>query len=112
MSEITKGQRKQLRKLAGLAYSRELDTALDDLGLQFEHWRAKQIDGFRLSEIIHEFHDGISRELYKRYNYLSPAETVARALALGILRPDEVPEAIRQRLQRSVELFKEVRDGG
>jgi hypothetical protein len=37
---------------------------------------------------IHEFHNGVSRELYNRYTVLDSATAVSRAIALGILGED------------------------
>lgn len=45
--------------------------------------------------MIHKFHDGISRELYKTHNYTKDdVLLIARALVAGFLQNDEVPKEL------------------
>ncbi len=92
--EFTKGEKKKLRALAREAYARDLDQALRELDSGFSDWRRKQIDGFQLTDLIHEFHQGPSRELYLQYERLDPGFLVARAVARGLLRTEEIPSSI------------------
>lgn len=93
--DLTKAEKRKLRALAEEAYARELDNALRDLDSGFADWRHKHITGFQLSDLIHEFHQGPSRELYSDYTRLDPGLLVARAVARRLLRDDEVPESLR-----------------
>ena len=61
----SKQTRKKLRELNKIAYARELNHHLGQLGQKFDEWRNKGIDCWDLNDLIHEFHDGISRDLYK-----------------------------------------------
>ena len=101
-------QRKALRSLANLAYERELDAELANLEARFRQWRAQQISGFELSDFIHEFHDGASRELYMLYGSVDAAYLVARAILQGLLRDDEIPREI---LANLADLIDSLRSG-
>ncbi len=91
-NELTKKQRSQLRRLAAECHERELEEAMTDLYEQFQKWGGKGISVFELNDRIHEFHDGISRDLYKRYVMGDPYISVDCALRNGILGEPEVNE--------------------
>jgi thiamine kinase-like enzyme len=92
-TEPSKKMRKKLRELCTIAYTRELNHHLDHLGRRFDEWRNKCIDCWDLNELIHEFHDGTSRDLFKVYHYTkNEAYLVSRAVQLGFLQKDELPE--------------------
>jgi hypothetical protein len=65
---LTKKQKAELRRLAGLAHERELSAAIRELDLEFERWKKGEISVFALNERIHKFHHGISRDLYALYD--------------------------------------------
>ena len=88
--QYPKSVRKELRSLASTAYERELDSALEDIYAGFEKWKNKQIDCFGLNQLIHEFHQKKSRELWKIYNLGDIDIIVTRALRLGVLQPGEI----------------------
>jgi len=96
--DLTKAEKRKLRALAEEAYAHELDNALRDLDSGFSDWRQKHITGFQLSDLIHEFHQGPSRELFSDYTRLDPGLLVARAIARGLLKEHEVPEVLRMAL--------------
>lgn len=88
----SKKQLKIAQTLIGIAYNRELDLHLEKLAQKFDDWRKNKIKGYELSDFIHEHHDGISRELFKIYNYSGDKlYLVARAIHLNFLTKDEVP---------------------
>jgi hypothetical protein len=95
---FTRTERRTLRKLASQAYARELDEALRDLASAFTDWKAQRIDGFTLAQTIHEFHDGIARDLWARYEPVSPEVAVRMALEAGVIRPGEVPTELHAKL--------------
>jgi hypothetical protein len=99
----TKANRRKLRELAGVAYSRELGAELSKVEEDFARWRSGEIDPFELSDRIHRFHDGISRDLYVTYRDLSPPFVVARAVALGILERPEIPPEILAALESAIQ---------
>ena len=49
---FTKLERKELRRLAGLAYERELAKALGSLEESFRQWKKNKITAFELSDLI------------------------------------------------------------
>jgi len=96
---FTKLERKELRRLAGLAYERELAKALTSLEEEFKRWRMNKITAFELSELIHKFHNGPSRGLWSFYT-TGPAElNVKHAIAKGVISKSEISPDILERLQ-------------
>ena len=103
---FTKRERAQLRELAGTAWEAELEAELEELFEAFLKWADDGMDAFDLSERIHQFHNGISRELYGRYTTLDPEITVPRAVALGILGEGELGEALLEKLSPHIEAYR------
>ena len=62
---------------------------------------------FALSNAIHEFHNGISRELYKTYTFADEDTAVAGAIANGILKREEVPDDVFKALGNMIRFFRE-----
>ena len=63
-NEFTKSERKLLRQLSEVAWESELSLCLSELMKEFSAWQGKRMSAFDLSQKIHEFHDGASRNLY------------------------------------------------
>lgn len=103
----TKASRRKLRELAGVAYKRELGTELSKVEQDFARWRKGEINPFELSDRIHRFHDGISRDLYVIYRDLPPHNAVARAVAYRILERTEIPPDFLAALESAIEFFEE-----
>jgi hypothetical protein len=103
----TKANRRRLRELAGVAYTRELGAELSKVEEGFARWRRGEIDPFELSEQIHRFHNGISRDLYVTYRDLPPHLSVARAVAYSILERTEIPPEILAALGPAIEFYDE-----
>ncbi|MFW6161369.1 MAG: hypothetical protein ACODAJ_01290 [Planctomycetota bacterium] len=89
-----KPRKRILRRLAAEAYRRELEQALAKLEKHFAAWRSGEIDAFKLEQRIHEFHNGIARDLWKRYEQLNPNLSLPRAVAVGVLVREEVPSEL------------------
>ena len=100
--KITRAERALLRQLAEDAWNAELSEHLEELFEDFGRWADDGMSAFDLSDKIDEFHDGLSRELYARYNTLDPATTVARAIAIGLVGEEALGESLRQKLARVV----------
>jgi hypothetical protein len=101
--ELTKAERREMRRLAGIAYERDLSNAATELQAQFQEWRDGKIDVFALNEQIHKYHHGISRELYKRYAMGQAHWAVASAIARDVLKETEVLPSILENLQSLIE---------
>ena len=97
--DISKAQKRELRRIVALAHERELTRALTALETHHARWRNNEIDVFELNEEIHKFHDGISRELYKIYVLGEPHWGAARGLANGVIEESEIDPALRPRLR-------------
>ena len=85
-----------VREWARIAHDRDLRKALSELRAQFDRWDRGEIDTFELNDLVHRFHQGTSREIWKRYatTHLEPA--VASAVAAGVLRKEELPAELLQ----------------
>jgi hypothetical protein len=103
--KFTKQERARLRQLAEEAWEAELEIELKTLFEDFGRWVRKGMTAFDLSEKIHEFHNGISRELYGRYTTLNPIITVSRAVALNILGEEKLGAALHEKLSEEIETF-------
>jgi len=101
MQDYPKRIKKQLRELSGVAYKRELNSALSGLHKLFEAWQQSKIDCWDLNDAIHKFHDGISRDLYKQYVMSGPNYSllVAYALARKILCREEISDEVYQHIE-------------
>ncbi len=100
-AEFARAEKQQLRRLAEMAYERELGAALRELQTRFAAWARGEIAAFDVSEAIHEFHNGIARELWKKYDSRVDAFSVARAFEEGLLTEAEIPAALLAKLDRS-----------
>jgi len=64
MDSFGKAQRKELRRLAEVAHERELSTALAALDAQCQEWHAGTLNVHELRDAVHQFHNGVARDLY------------------------------------------------
>src|SRR4051794_16931206 len=106
MHDLSKAARRAIRELADLAHERELAAELTKLRASFDAWIAGQITPFELEQIIHRFHEGVSRQLYNRYSSGSTLpHVVAVAIMRGTIAAPEIPEPARKHLDHLVEVF-------
>ena len=94
--KYAKSIRKKLRELAGLAHERELSSALETLDSHFAQWRRQGIDCFELNDRIHSFHQNTSGELWKTCSSMEDDFLVCRAVKLGFLSSEDVPEKVTE----------------
>ena len=111
MPDPPKALKRLVREWAAIAHDRELGGALLELRAQFERWQRGEIAAADLNYLIHQFHQGASREIWKRYatNRLEPA--IGSAVAAGILRREELPEELLRHIAGLIE-FYEADDAG
>jgi hypothetical protein len=95
---FTKSERKELRRLASLAYERELGKALRELEENFRQWKKSKISVFELSDRIHKFHNGIARDLWSFYETGHTELSVRHAIAEGIILETKVSQGILDKL--------------
>jgi len=94
--QYAKTIRKKLRELVGLAHERELSRALETLDSHFTQWRRQEIGCFELNDQIHRFHQKTSRDLWKTYSSMEDDSLVCRAVKLGLLSKEDVPEKVAE----------------
>lgn len=109
MGISSKKLKKELGKLAEKAYEIALDSELSKLSSKFDEWKNQKMDGFELTEEIHEFHDGISRELWKRYNGNDTIFIVSHAVVQGILDESEISDQIMHELKPIIESLRKTK---
>ena len=102
---LTKKQRKEMRELQGLAWRRELEDELGILENHFASWREGLIDTFELSDQIHRFHNGVSRDLFKYYSGNDYMFTVPGAIAKGRIDESEVSKELLEIISEDIEPF-------
>lgn len=106
MPETSKRIKRLVREYAAIAHDRELGQALRDLGAHFERWRSGEISPAELNDLIHRFHDGPSRDVWRKYatNRLEPA--LGLAVATGILRKEELPAELIRHLSALIDFYE------
>jgi hypothetical protein len=105
---FNKHQRQRLRELATLAYEKEMAQALSELEQAFRRWCKQEIGVFDLDHEIHKYHNGVARDLYKKYNYGGkPDLLVAVAVCDGVLAREDLGEDLFSRLSASITSIQE-----
>jgi hypothetical protein len=108
--DLTRKEKALLRQLAGQAWESELNRELDTLFKAFGLWANKELSAFELSDRIHEFHDGVSRDLYSRYTGSNPLPVVCGAIAVGILSEESLGSGLKGKLEPVIKAFREGMD--
>ena len=110
LDQYPKPIRSEIRKLAALAHRRELATEFTALEAEFARWRRGELGEFELNERIHRFHDGQSRELWKRYSNTTYLDLcVAFAIVGGVLAESEVEPNVLRALERAISVYRDKR---
>lgn len=112
MHEYPKKIKKLIREFAAEAHERELHRELARLDLRFTEWRNGQIGSGALSDHVHQYETGPSRELFKRYNGDLQDMMVAYAIVAGILKSEEIPAELLEALDGPIRYFKSLSDRG
>ncbi len=93
--EFPKPIKRALRSLSQVAHEAELRRALSQLSHYFDRWKAAEIDSFELSDRIHEFHNGLNREIWLRYNSRVDLRVLVRyAVTEGLINEDSIPDDV------------------
>jgi hypothetical protein len=100
-SEYSK-MREAMLDLANLAYERELRRELSRVQRHIDQYRERESKFFNLHDIRLKFYREASDEIWHLYDRLEPDKAVERAVALGLLAADEVPDDIQHTLRRAV----------
>jgi hypothetical protein len=105
--ETPKRIKRALREAGMAAHEEELRRALVPLDAAFERWRAGQVGSGELAEVIHEFHDGPARELFKKYNSGQLEFAVAHAIVSGVLDRSSLPTDLLETLRGPIAFYDE-----
>lgn len=92
----------KMLELANLAYERELSRELSRVQRHIDLYRERESKFFNLREIKLKFYREASDEIWRLYNRLEPNKAVERAVALGLLAENEVPDDIQVSIQHAV----------
>ncbi len=103
-----KAIRSQTSELADQAYEVELRRALTPLAEAFERWKVGATSSVEISDLIHDFHQGPSRQLGGTYTALEPSTLVARAVALGVIARKSLPPEVAAALADEIETFEQL----
>lgn len=106
MHQYPKHIKRLIREYAAQAYEIELGQALGELEQQFALWRSGQISAGELSDRIHAFHQGPSRELWGRYNARIEDMLVAQAIVTGLLPRETIPAELLEALQSKIDFLE------
>ena len=101
-----KNIRRKIKELSLKAYEIELRKHLEKLYNNFKDWDNDKLKSGELSDLIHEFHHGPSREMYNYYNTVDPGMAVGRAIVLEYLSSEEIPEEVYPFISNSIEFYK------
>ena len=93
----------RIRNLSNIAYERELSRELSRVQRHIDLYRERESKFFNLKEIRFKFYRETSDEIWRLYHHMGPDKAVERAVALGLLNEEEVPEDIRSHLSYAVQ---------
>ena len=105
-TKTAKNIRRKLKELSLKAYEVELRNHLGILYNHFKDWDNNKLKSGELSDLIHEFHHGPSREMYNYYNSVDPGMAVGRAIVLEYLLSEEIPEELYPYISNNLEFYK------
>ena len=112
MDDYSKRIKRLLREFAAEAYEKELSLELARLDESFAEWRDGKIISGELSDRIHQYETGASRELFKKYNEGKNDFNVPYAIVTGILAREDVPEELIQAIDKHLSFYQSMKDNG
>ncbi len=107
LDRYSKPVKKELMRLNGVVYERELGKELAVIEGLFQTWRRGEIDAFDLEQKIHEFHQGVARDLFNAFQARTADHCVARAIVDGTLAQGEVSDAALRELEPAIRFHRE-----
>src|SRR5215207_1731610 len=112
MNDYPKRIKRLLREFAAEAYEKELSRELGRLGESFAEWRDGKIKNGELSDRIHQYETGVSRELFNKYNEGKNDFNVAYAIVTGILDRQDVPEELIAAIDKQLSFYESLKEAG
>ena len=110
MEDTPKQIKRALRELAAAAHEEELRRALVPLRAKFDRWARGELSSGELTDNIHQFHQGLARELFARYNSGMLDAAVAYAIVSGFINRSDVPPAVLSHLARALAFYESQRE--
>ncbi|MCA9259968.1 MAG: hypothetical protein KDA61_12240 [Planctomycetales bacterium] len=89
----TKADRRSVRRLADVAWQRELRRELHQIAISIQEMEDGPLSPFAVNDNIHVFHNGASRDLYRRYSGADPWLGVCYAYRNRILTDEDLIDA-------------------
>jgi hypothetical protein len=105
MDKVSKKLGKLLREHRDRAWEAENRSALGALADKFDEWREGKRATDELDHAVHEYHDGIGREIWKRYPLGDPGLALARAVQVGIIDRNSLPPEVLEHVSPLVQLL-------
>ena len=106
MTDISKKTRKKLKELGLRAYEKDMGRCLDVVYKHFQAWKAGEIEVWDVNQAVHDYHNGIARDLYKTYSMNDPLISVVFGVHQGLISIDDVPEEVRSRVENMVNVIE------
>jgi hypothetical protein len=75
---------------------------MQSLRKDFKHWEGGEITVFELSDRIHKFHNGRSRELYNMYSGSLNNWWIGNTVAMGVIDESELSDDLRDVLKDDI----------
>lgn len=113
--ELSKSVKKQLRELVYAAHEKALRELLATLGKDFDRWRRGEIDAIQIADLIREFDEGPSREIYRRFTWSRNddlARLVADAIHTGLLDETALSKEAIPAVGRWLAFYRRASPGG
>jgi hypothetical protein len=111
MADFSRKERDFLRELADKAHLREIEGFLEELSRKFDAWHTGGLKTGELHAAISEFYNDTSSRLLSLYGDAQPALLVGRALAVGLLKREEIPDELFSKLESAVRFYTRELDG-
>ena len=95
--EFSKSVKKKLRELVLEAHEKALRAPLEELSRHCDRWRSGEISAIDFADLIHDFSNGPSREIYKRFTWSSYNDLpvmIAGAIHDGLLDEEAIPDDV------------------
>jgi hypothetical protein len=105
MDKVSKKLNKLLREQRDRAWEAENRMALGALADQFDEWREGKLATDELDHAVHQYHDGIGREIWKRYALGDPGLALARAVLVGIIDRESLPPEVLEHVSPLVQIL-------
>ncbi len=108
--DYSKAEKQQIRRLAGLAWERQLRAALEVVGQSISQMTNDQKSVFDVAEEVHRYHDGVAQDLYKIFSRSLPWIGVCRAYCDRVINDEDVADIsdrLKAELSLHVEMFQQ-----